>query len=183
MRTGRCVLVPRFRKLPLRKSRPQPYERGPQAAMHERSLAVDQLAHQNVSALTRDLRSMKDRAPLRMPPPTAADPFPGDRFSQRRDRTVRRLQDDPMLTNEVDSLMRTQRGLPPRAPALSQETRPRDAKRLGHIPLNAADVFYLPGTMMWAFMVPAFMIHAPPCERLSGSPVDCVVAPGTAMVM
>jgi hypothetical protein len=37
--------------------------------------------------------------------------------------------------------------------------------------------------MMWAFMVPAFMIHAPPCARFSGSPVDCVVAPGTAMVM
>ena len=31
-------------------------------------------------------------------------------------------------------------------------------------------------------MVPAFMIHTPPCPGLSGSPSDCVVAPGTAMV-
>src|SRR5258707_13645861 len=42
---------------------------------------------------------------------------------------------------------------------------------------------YLFGTMMCAFIVPAFMIHAPPPLPLSGRPVDCDVAPGTAIVM
>ena len=36
--------------------------------------------------------------------------------------------------------------------------------------------------MMWAVDVPAFMIQAPPCLGLSGRPVDCVVAPGTAIM-
>ena len=29
-----------------------------------------------------------------------------------------------------------------------------------------------PGVMMWAVVVPAFIIHTPPCMLLSGSPVD-----------
>jgi hypothetical protein len=33
-----------------------------------------------------------------------------------------------------------------------------------------------PGTMMWASLVPAAMTHAPPCDRLSGRPVDSPVA-------
>jgi hypothetical protein len=37
--------------------------------------------------------------------------------------------------------------------------------------------------MMCAVDVPAAMSHAPPILLLSGSPVDAVVAPGTAMVM
>ena len=36
---------------------------------------------------------------------------------------------------------------------------------------------------MWAVDVPAFMIQAPPCLGLSGKPVDCVVAPGTAIIV
>ena len=36
---------------------------------------------------------------------------------------------------------------------------------------------------MWAVVVPASMIQAPPDLGLSGKPVDSVVAPGTAMVM
>ena len=31
---------------------------------------------------------------------------------------------------------------------------------------------YSPGVMMWAVVVPAFMIHTPPCRGLSGIPVD-----------
>ena len=42
---------------------------------------------------------------------------------------------------------------------------------------------YSPGVMRWAVEVPAFMIHTPPCLLLSGNPSDCVVAPGTAIVM
>src|SRR6266704_6856790 len=41
---------------------------------------------------------------------------------------------------------------------------------------------YSPGVMRCAVDVPAFIIHTP-CPALSASPVDCVVAPGTAMVM
>ena len=37
--------------------------------------------------------------------------------------------------------------------------------------------------MMCAVEVPAFMIHAPLWDGLSGSPRDCAVAPGTAMVV
>jgi len=36
--------------------------------------------------------------------------------------------------------------------------------------------------MMWAVLVPAFMIHTPPCSGVSGRPVVSVVAPGTAIV-
>ena len=43
--------------------------------------------------------------------------------------------------------------------------------------------FYSPGVMRCAVVVPAFIIHTMPCLLVSGSPVDCVVAPGTAMVM
>ena len=43
--------------------------------------------------------------------------------------------------------------------------------------------FYLPGTMMWADDVPANITQAPPWSRVSGSPVDCAVAPGTATVV
>jgi len=43
--------------------------------------------------------------------------------------------------------------------------------------------FYSPGVIRCAVDVPAFMIHTPPDPFLSGSPRDCVVAPGTAMVM
>jgi hypothetical protein len=42
---------------------------------------------------------------------------------------------------------------------------------------------YSPGVMRWAVVVPAFMIHTPPCLGLSSNPSDCVVAPGTAIVM
>src|SRR5450631_3593604 len=42
---------------------------------------------------------------------------------------------------------------------------------------------YSPGVMRWAVVVPAFMIQTPPCLLLSGKPSDCVVAPGTAIVM
>src|SRR5258708_35991396 len=45
------------------------------------------------------------------------------------------------------------------------------------IPTNA---FYAPGVMRWAVDVPASMIHTVPALLLSGSPSDCVVAPGTA---
>src|SRR4030095_1452973 len=45
------------------------------------------------------------------------------------------------------------------------------------------EAIYSPGTMRWAVVVPAFMIHTPPCRGLSGSPSDCEVAPGTATVM
>ena len=37
--------------------------------------------------------------------------------------------------------------------------------------------------MMWAVVVPASMIHAPPCPGLSGRPIDSVVASGTAIVV
>jgi hypothetical protein len=37
--------------------------------------------------------------------------------------------------------------------------------------------------MRWAVEVPAFMIHTPPCLLSEGSPIDCVVAPGTAIVV
>src|ERR1700736_3584013 len=50
-------------------------------------------------------------------------------------------------------------------------------------PHSLAPALYCPGIMRWAVVVPAFMIHAPPCLLLSGSPVDCVVAPGTATVV
>ena len=49
-----------------------------------------------------------------------------------------------------------------------------------YVPMEA---FYSPGVMRWAVVVPAFMIHTVPCLLLSGNPIDCVVAPGTAMVM
>jgi hypothetical protein len=39
------------------------------------------------------------------------------------------------------------------------------------------------GVMMCALVLPASMIHAPPCLGLSGSPIDAVVAPGTATVV
>jgi hypothetical protein len=48
------------------------------------------------------------------------------------------------------------------------------------IPLG---VNYSPGVIRWAVVVPAFMIQTPPDLLLSGNPVDCIVAPGTAMVM
>src|SRR5579872_6880872 len=47
----------------------------------------------------------------------------------------------------------------------------------------ALPVPYSPGVMRCAVVVPAFMIHTPPSLPLSGKPKDCVVAPGTAMVM
>ena len=37
--------------------------------------------------------------------------------------------------------------------------------------------------MRCAVVVPAFMIQIEFCTRLSGSPIDCAVAPGTAIVM
>lgn len=40
----------------------------------------------------------------------------------------------------------------------------------------------LPGVMMCAVEVPAFMIQEPPCLGLSGRPVDCAVDPGIAIV-
>src|SRR4051812_29130786 len=43
--------------------------------------------------------------------------------------------------------------------------------------------FYSPGVMRWAVVVPAFMIHTPPCLLSSGNPSDALVAPGTAIVM
>jgi hypothetical protein len=43
--------------------------------------------------------------------------------------------------------------------------------------------FYSPGVMRWAVVVPAFMIHTPPDLLSSGNPSDCLVAPGTAIVM
>jgi len=42
---------------------------------------------------------------------------------------------------------------------------------------------YSPGVIRCAVVVPAFMIHTPPCLPFSGSPNDFSVAPGTAIVM
>ena len=42
---------------------------------------------------------------------------------------------------------------------------------------------YSPGIIKCAVDVPAFMIQTPPIFGLSGNPIDCVVAPGTATVI
>ena len=39
------------------------------------------------------------------------------------------------------------------------------------------------GTIRWASLVPAAMMNAPPCSRLSGKPVDAAVASGIAIVI
>ncbi len=39
------------------------------------------------------------------------------------------------------------------------------------------------GTIRWASLVPAAMMYAPPCSRLSGKPVDAAVASGIAIVI
>src|SRR6266849_893550 len=44
-------------------------------------------------------------------------------------------------------------------------------------------LFYSPGVIRCAVDVPAFMIHTPPDWLFSGNPSDCLVAPGTAIVM
>ena len=58
------------------------------------------------------------------------------------------------------------------------------AATFSHRPCRiSGGLLYSPGIMRCAVDVPAFMIQTPPTFGLSGNPIDCVVAPGTAMVM
>ena len=50
-------------------------------------------------------------------------------------------------------------------------------------PISNDTGWNLHGTIRWASLVPAAMMYAPPCSRLSGKPVDAAVAPGIAIVV
>ncbi len=91
----------------------------------------------------------------------------------------------PFVTNP-ESVPPGAAGEPQAARATRQSDEQRKSQRSGEIPGLVADPpsrAHRPGTMMWAALVPAAMIYAPPALRLSGKPMDSVVAPGTAMVV
>ena len=58
-----------------------------------------------------------------------------------------------------------------------------DATRAELGPHRHEGGFLTPPRGMWADDVPANITQAPPWSRVSGSPVDCAVAPGTATVV
>ena len=66
------------------KSLGQSHQGGPQAAMHECDLTVDQAADENILRLGHDLQDREDLTTLRMAPPAAFDRLAGNRLRQAR---------------------------------------------------------------------------------------------------
>ena len=79
------------------KSRPQP-------PVDKRDLALDQATHEDFVAVADGSRHRKDLVTFRMRPPATPNWLPSDNLGKRRDRPLRRLEYDTVLTNESESL-------------------------------------------------------------------------------
>src|SRR5262245_2293435 len=99
------VFVPHFGKRPLGETDRQLNQRRPKAEMDIGNLAVDQLAHEHVRALTYCSSGPKNCPPFGVAPPAPSDRCARNCLGKTRNRAARRLQDDPVAFNEVDSFL------------------------------------------------------------------------------
>jgi len=102
VRSAFGVFVPNFRKLALSEPRSKLDQGGPKPPMNVRDFAVNQLAHQNLGALTNDLRCVEYHAPFGVPPPTTSNRSVCDRLGKARNRTARRLEHNSMTPHKSD---------------------------------------------------------------------------------
>ena len=74
--------------------------------MDVRDPAVDQLADQDLGALTHSFGHMEDVVTLRMAPPATPDLLAGDSLREARDAPSRSLEHDSVTLHESQSLFR-----------------------------------------------------------------------------
>jgi hypothetical protein len=72
----------------------------PQPPMDKRDLALDETAHQDIVAIPDEARHREDLVTFRMRPPATPNRLSSDNLSKRRDRPLRSLEYDTVLTNE-----------------------------------------------------------------------------------
>ena len=97
MRSRRRVLLVQSGQLLGREAIREPRQCGPQTAMHECDLAVDQPQANDIGRIVECPQDVEDRVPLRMPPPASLDRLTGDQFGNIGDRSPRRLQQHAVL--------------------------------------------------------------------------------------
>jgi hypothetical protein len=78
-------------------------KRRPQPPMDKGDLALDEAAHEDVVAVADGPRYREDLVTFRMRPPAAPNRLSSDELSEGRDRPLRGLEYDTMLTNECES--------------------------------------------------------------------------------
>lgn len=101
------VLLPDSRELRFAKSGRQFNQRRPETPMNVRDFAVDQLADQNIRAVTNGPGRSKNLLPLGVSPPTSSNRFAGDRLRKAWNRSARRLEYNAMTFHESNGLFRT----------------------------------------------------------------------------
>jgi hypothetical protein len=98
------VDLAQLRKAIQRKTPCRANKSGPQSPMDKRDLALDQAADEDISAVADRPRHRENFVTLRMGPPTARNSLSSDGFGQRRHRSPRGLEYDPMRANESKRL-------------------------------------------------------------------------------
>jgi hypothetical protein len=70
----------------------------------KRNLALDEATHEDFVAVANGSRHREDLATLRMRPPATPNWLSSNDLSKRRDRSIGRLEYDPVFTNESERL-------------------------------------------------------------------------------
>jgi hypothetical protein len=76
----------------------------PQPPMDKRDLAPNQATHEDIATFANSSRHFEDLVTLRMSPPATPQWLSSDRFGKRRHRALCPFEDDPVLSNESESL-------------------------------------------------------------------------------
>jgi len=94
------------RERPLRQPGRQPNQCGPEPLVNEGDLALDGATDQDSLGVPNRAGDLEDPMAAGMGPPAAADPLARDGLCERRDRPLRRLENDAVLANEGNSFAR-----------------------------------------------------------------------------
>ncbi len=74
--------------------------------MNKADFPLHKAADKNLLAVSNRSRQHKDLVAFRVPPPTPLNGLAGNRFSERHNRALRRLQNDAVITDEGNCLRR-----------------------------------------------------------------------------
>ena len=101
------VLIPNLGELVLAKMGCQLDQRWPESAVDVCNLAVNELANQDVGAITDSLPDTEDLVSLRVPPPAPSNWAACDSFRKAWDRPARSLKHDSMPLHERQPFFRS----------------------------------------------------------------------------